>query len=118
MIRSKIVSGAVAAIFALGGAGSALAAERDGGREDQAQIASAMAAQTSLAQAILSAETETGGKAIDAGIEDEDGAMVFEVEVAKDGALHRVLVAMDTGTVIKVMAPDSEDSENGENDND
>ena len=45
-----------------------------------------------MAQAIASAEQQTGGKAIGSGIEDQDGAIFLEVTVLKDGQRRKVLV--------------------------
>jgi uncharacterized membrane protein YkoI len=41
------------------------------------------------AQAIAAAENQVGGKAVETGIEDENGTVAFEVEVLKDGQRQR-----------------------------
>jgi uncharacterized membrane protein YkoI len=121
MLRSKIVPIAMAAVIALGGAASVAYAakhERGGEHEGAQEIAAILNAKTSLVQAIAAAEQQTGGKAIDAGIENENGVTAFAVEVAKDNSVQKVLVDLQTGKVLKVVAADNEQGENDEQDND
>lgn len=63
-----------------------------------------MAASSSLSSAIATAEKETGGKAVEAAFESEDGATVFEVETAKDKTVQRVKIDATTGEVLTVSA--------------
>ncbi len=56
--------------------------------------------------------------AIDAGIEKENGVTAFAIEVAKDNAVQKVLVDLETGKVLKVVASDKEQNESDEQDND
>ena len=107
MFRNHIL--AVATIVALGGAAGIAQA---GEKPDAAEMAKLIAAKTSLSQAIAIAEKETGGKAIDAGFDNEDGTMSLEIEVLKDNAVSKVIIDADTGKVLKVAAADSEDDEN------
>ena len=108
MIRRHIL--ALATIAALGGmAGIAQADDKP----DAQEMAKLMAAKTSLAQAIAIAEKETGGRAIDAGFDNEDGTVTLEVEVLKDKDVSKVVVDAETGKVVKVTALDAEDGENG-----
>ena len=67
------------------------------------------------AQAIAAAEQQIGGRAIDARLENENGAMAFVVEVARDNSVQKVFVDLQSGNILKVVAADSED---GEHDND
>ena len=120
MLRTKIVPIAVAAVIAVGSAlGVAYAANnKHGGENEGAQERAALVnAKTSLAQAIATAEQQSGGKAIDAGLENEKGTMTFAVEVAKDNTVQKVLVDLQTGKVLKIVAADNDDGEN-EHDND
>ena len=107
MVRTHIL--AVATIVALGGATGIAQA---GDKPDAAEMAKLMAAKTSLSQAIAIAEKETGGKAIDAGFDNEDGTMSLEIEVLKDNAVSKVIIDADTGKVVKVAGADSDDDEN------
>ena len=121
MLRSKLVLMAMAAAFALGSATSvAYAAKNEHGdeREGAQEIATILSARTSLAQAIATAEQQSGGKAIDAGIEKENGVTAFAIEVAKDNAVQKVLVDLETGKVLKVVASDKEQNESDEHHND
>jgi uncharacterized membrane protein YkoI len=108
----------MAAVIALGStAGVAYAANnKRGGENESTQERAALAsAKISLAQAIATAEKESGGKAVDAGLENENGAMAFAIEVAKDNVVQKVLIDLQTGKVLKVVAADNDD---GENEND
>jgi uncharacterized membrane protein YkoI len=121
MLRSKLVPIAIAAAIALDGAASAVYAaknEHGGERRGAHEIATILNAKTSLTQAIAVAEQQSGGKAIDAGVENENGATAFAVEVAKDNTIQKVLVDVQTGNVLKVVAADKEEDENDEQDND
>ena len=109
MARSHLL--AVATIVALGGAAGIAQA---GDKPDSAEMAKLMAAKTSLTQAIAIAEKETGGKAIGADFDNQDGAFSLEIEVLKDNAVSKVIIDADTGKVVKVAAV--ADSENEEND--
>lgn len=56
------------------------------------------------------AETKTGGKVLEAGIEVEDGKTAYyEVEVVKaDGSEHEVHVDATTGRVVKAISGENE----------
>lgn len=54
-------------------------------------------AKTSMLDAIKAAEKEGGGKAIDAGIEDRDGKLWYQIAIVKAGAVQPVLVDPATG---------------------
>ena len=112
MVRRHIL--ALATIAVLGGAAGVAHADD---KLDSAEMATLMAAKTSLAQAIAIAEKETGGKAIDAGFDSEDGATTLEVEVLKDKNVSKVIVDAETGKVVKVTVADAADAENA-SDND
>jgi uncharacterized membrane protein YkoI len=108
MVRNSLL--AVATIVALGGAAGIAQA---GDKLDAAEMAKLAAAKTSLSQAIAIAEKETGGKAIDADFDNEDGTLSLEIEVLKDNAVSKVIIDADTGKVLKVAAvADNEDEEN------
>lgn len=80
-------------------------------REDKVEFAKLAASPTTLAAAIATAEQRAGGKAIEAGFGNEDGVPSFEVEVAKDNAVHKVMIDSATGKVLTVTA-----AEDGEHD--
>ena len=61
-------------------------------KEDQAEFAKLAASPVTLATAVATAEKETGCKAVEAAFENEDGKMLFEVEIAKDKAVHKVMI--------------------------
>jgi uncharacterized membrane protein YkoI len=63
-------------------------------------------AKISLTDAIKAAEHKTGGKAMEAEVDDESSAIQFEVEVLKGGKVHEVKVDGITGKVLKVSLED------------
>ncbi len=81
-------------------------------REDQNEFTKLTASPTTLTTAIATAEQHTGGKAIEASFDNEEGAMLFEVEVVKDNAMHKVMIDSANGKVLKVAT--AEDGEHGE----
>lgn len=79
-----------------------------------------MNAKISIADAIRAAETESKGKAVESGLNDENGAVSYQVEVLMpDGKRTDVFVDLDTGKVLKMAAAESDEGnqkdENGEN---
>ena len=111
MVRNSLL--ALATIVALGGAAGIAQA---GDKLDAAEMAKLAAAKTSLSQAIAIAEKETGGKVIDAGFDNENGTISFQIEVVKDNNISKVLIDAETGKVVKVTVADAENGESGEND--
>ena len=59
-----------------------------------------------LQDAIKAAEQKTGGKAMEAEINDESAAVQFEIEILKDGKIHEVMVDGKNGKVLKVSLED------------
>ena len=59
---------------------------------DQGQNALPQDAKIDLGQAVRMAEAASGNKALEAGIEQQDGAAIYVVEIVKDGevSVHRV----------------------------
>lgn len=78
-------------------------------REDRDELAKLAALPTTLAAAIATAEQHTNGKAIEARFDDENGALLFKIEIAKDNTTQRVKIDSATGKVVKVSA--AEDGE-------
>jgi uncharacterized membrane protein YkoI len=100
----------MAAAVALGGA-AAFAGAGEKEVDEQQEITAVLNAKTSLAQAIAAAEQHTGSKAIDTGLENQDGNIAYEVTVAKGTTVQEVLVDLNTGTILKVMTSGSEDQD-------
>ena len=67
----------------------------------------------SLIDAIKAAEQNTGGKALEAELDDESSTVRFEIKILKDGKIHEVIVDGITGKVLKVSL-DDESSESTE----
>ncbi len=66
-------------------------------------------AKISLCEAIKAAEQKTGGKALEAELDDESNTVQFEIEILKDGKIHEVIVDGKTGKVLKVSLDDESD---------
>lgn len=119
MTRNKLLGLAMSGVLAagsLGAAGAAFAKDKDQKTDEAAIMANA---KVTMGQAIATAESQVGGKAVGVGIEDENGAVAFEVEVLKDGQKHKVLVDPQSGQIVKTAMADNERNENGrENDDD
>jgi uncharacterized membrane protein YkoI len=113
MLFSRIISAGFIAALVLGGATAALA---ETGHEmgEQQELNAVTNAKTSLSQAIAAAEQETGGKAVGSGIENQDGSVAYEVEIAKGTSLQKVLVDLDSGKVIKVTAAGGDEADEHE----
>jgi uncharacterized membrane protein YkoI len=62
----------------------------------------------SLMDAIKAAEHKTGGKAMEAEIDDEAKTVQYEVEIVKGGKIHKVIVDGKTGQVLIVKQDDEE----------
>ena len=71
-------------------------------------------AKISLTDAIKAAEQKTGGKAMEAEVDDKSNTVQFEIEVLKDGKIHEVIVDGKSGKVLKVSL-DDESSESTDN---
>jgi uncharacterized membrane protein YkoI len=93
-------------------------------QQDREALTRLASSRTTLAQAVQVAERQGAGKAVAAGLEDEkehrDGAKVYEVDVAANGAVQRVWVDMSSGQVVASPSPDKEHEhhDDGEEDDD
>lgn len=117
MFRSKLVPAAMAAVLAAGVAGTAFAGDRGEEMGDRQEITTILNAKTSLAQAIAIAEQQTGGKAMESSLEQQAGTAAYEVRIAKADGVQKVLVAPDSGKVLKVTPvkkAHDEDEEDGD----
>ena len=123
----KTISGEKpAAVFVDSATGKVVSTEDEGliarifDEEDRTELAKLASSPTTLAAAIGTAEQQAGGKAVEAGHENENGQMLFEVEVATDKTVHQVKIDAATGKVVKVAnAEDGEhEAEDGEHERD
>lgn len=83
---------------------------------DERAFVKASQSPTTLAAAVAAAEGETGGKAIEAGLNDETGPVQFAVETAKDAIVRKVVVDSGNGTIVSVRTSDDDRHEDGEGD--
>ena len=111
MFRNKFAPYALATALLLGAAGAgtvALAGGRDRDRDTAAEMQAVAAMRTTLPQAIAAAEQATGGRAIEAGVEHEDGRLTLKVEIQKGTERQEVTINPDTGAVLHVAAADED----------
>ena len=108
---SRTGLGAAIIIACFTGGGLANAGENQDAPTDEARILAS--AKVTMSQVIAAAEQATGGKAPGIGIEDQDGAVNFEVTILKDNMRQKVLVDTQSGNVVKIVAAqnDEEDSD-------
>ncbi len=100
---------AVATAIALSLIAGAAAAEENA--SDEAQIMSS--AKISIAEAIAAAEKETGGKAVETDVRNRDGSAHFEITIQKGVERQEVLVDGQTGHVVKTVANDGDENDEG-----
>ena len=116
----KLMVGLILIPFSLGITVPAFAEENEGSGEGQVNETQAiMNAKISIADAIRAAEIESKGKAVDSGLNDENGTVSYQVEVLMpDGKRIDVFVDLETGKVLKMGAAGSDEgdqqTENGE----
>lgn len=96
----KLIAMAAGALLIVAG-GRVFAAEKHG-HGDQDDLATLAKSRVTLADAVAAAERQTGGRAMEAAVEEENGAAVFEVKVASNNAVQKVVVDAQSGKVLKV----------------
>lgn len=111
MKKTMIASGALA--LGLLAAGSAWA-QVHGKDQDQPDNKAIAMAKVSLGDAVLAAERSAGGRAYEAGIEEEHGRMFFEVDVATTAGAKEVKVDAQTGKVVQTAATSEGSEEDGD----
>ena len=112
MDTNRIVRLALAAAVAASAAAGVAAAKERSGNEQNAQAL--LNSKIGLSQAIATAEQHAGGKAVDAGVGNENGTVRIAVEVASTQGVKTVLVDPQTGQVTGTIAGD-EDGEEHDN---
>jgi uncharacterized membrane protein YkoI len=118
LIRKTYVAAIFLVPLTIGLAVPALAEENEGtGEAEVNETQVIMNAKIGIADAIRAAETESKGKAAASSLNDENGAVSYQVEVLMpDGKRTDVFVDLDTGKVLK-MAAEENDEGNQQNDN-
>lgn len=69
-------------------------------QEDKAELTALNSARTTLSAAVRSAERQHGGKAIDAGLEQSDGRVAYELRLVRNGQVQRAAVDPATGRML------------------
>lgn len=116
MLKNRLIAGLVLIPLAAAIISPAFAeGTSEAGETNVNETQALMNAKISIADAIKAAEAEGKGKAVDSGINDENGEVSYQVEVvAPDGKRTDVFVDLQTGKVLKMAAADSAE-EGGEN---
>ena len=100
----------LAAILATGvlASGIAVSSNALAGNYDEEEWAAIQSAGITLADAILLAEKEVGGRAVEAEVDEEgDNQFYYEIEVIAPGGVEKeVLIDMTTGEIIKIEDDD------------
>jgi uncharacterized membrane protein YkoI len=90
------------AVAVLMGVGSAALAQGYRG-DDAKEVRALKRAKVTLIEAIMAAESETGGRALDAQIEVESGQIFYQVEVFKRNRIKEVYVDSQDGSILDVV---------------
>jgi len=102
--KKTLIISALMAIVSIGGLSAGAYSAENQGVDAQEQVAIANAKIT-MQQAISIAEQSVGGKSTGSGIESQDGKAVFyDVTIEKAGKPQKVLVEMQAGKVVSVVA--------------
>ena len=106
-LAALLASGALAAATTGGVYGA-----NDNDKDDEArEIDAVMTAPVSLAQAIATAEAESQGRTLEAGAEDEDGRVLYEVTTLADGKIHEFLIDPQSGAVLDREVEEAEEDD-------
>lgn len=112
MMRTLLLSTTLVAALAIAGTAPAFASEHsDSDRSDAAMVSNA---KTTLVQAIATAEQDAGGKALKARADNENGSLVYKIEVAKGDVIQMVTVDAATGKVTAKTADARDEDRNGD----
>jgi Peptidase propeptide and YPEB domain len=116
MLTKKLVAGLVLFPLVVGIISPAFAeGKSETGESNVNETQALMNAKISIGDAIKTAEAEGKGKAVDSGLNDENGEISYQVEVvAADGKRTDVFVDLQTGKVLKMAAADAAE-EGGDN---
>jgi uncharacterized membrane protein YkoI len=114
--HKKILKAMLAMVMIIGTAANVVQAGESKEKEAK-EIKHFNQAKITLTEAIKAAEQKTGGKAMEAEVDDDSNTVQFEIEVLKDGKIHEVMVDGISGKVLKVSL-DDESGENNESEKD
>lgn len=109
MRKTSIVATALAATTALAAVAAFAAARQPEPDDDYAALS---AAKITLTQAVAAAEQHVQGRAIKAELENENGRLVYEVEVVKQNTATDVKVDSADGRIVSAKA-DPRDEDRG-----
>lgn len=114
MPLKRILIVTTAGVLTLAAALPALAESNDDERNGREEIDVAATATVTLSQAISTAESSSGGRAVRAGYESQDGTPVIQVNLVKDRAVLETRIDPGTGKVIATTNRDEREHEEDE----
>ena len=104
-LLSKILK-ALLAMIILASATVNIAQASESKAEEAKELKLFSQAKISLIKAIKAAEKKTGGKALEAELDDGSSTVQFEITILKNGKIYEVIVDGKTGKVLKVSLDD------------
>ncbi len=101
MKKQTLAGTALAAVIAVAAIGGGTVVASNGGEEGPSAraIITVASGEISLKQAIERAERQAGGRAIDAGVDDDHGTIAYEVTTVADGIVRHLTIDPRTGVV-------------------
>jgi len=118
-MQRKILIPALIMAAGIATAGGLVYAKQSGAEQNEAMVNLAQA-KISLAQAVTTAEQHVGGRASRAELENENGRLVYGVEVADNTKTMDVKVDATDGSIVSTQTDEADESkgrdEEGDND--
>lgn len=112
-MNQRFIQATVAAlVFSLAGTATLAYAGEIESNGTPAETLALQNAKISLSEAVRTAEAHAQGKAINSGINDENGVVTYQVEVqTTEGKRHDVFVDMQNGKVISMATADDNEGQ-------
>lgn len=110
-MKTNMILAALLATGALAAATGVYADSGNGNDDEAREIDVVMTAPVSLAQAIATAEAESQGRTLEAGAEDEDGRVLYEVTTLAGGKIHEFMIDPQSGAVLDREVEEAEEDD-------
>lgn len=116
MLRFNTLAIAVLTCASLAGLGAAMARDTTREPSEQDEWVAIQNAKVSLSEAIARAEQETGGTAVEAALELNNGALAYQIETAQADGRKEVIIDLATGAVLKVAGASEDEDQHVDED--
>lgn len=114
-LRSALAVFAATGALALAAASTPATATEPQGKDDAAEHSKLAEAKLGLADAVAAAEKQSGGKAVNAALDNEQAAATFEVEIMTSNGSRTLAVDGQTGSVTEAAdTSEGDGNEDGE----